>query len=349
MIKYPHADIKKSGTTTWLHRDHLKSVRVVTDNTGASTETSVYTAYGERQGNTTETKGFIGERHDPETGLIYLNARYYDPVTARFISPDDWDPVLPGVGTNRYAYAGNDPVNKSDANGHYTDPSWGGGRDLADPTSGYTGPGSSWGAGGKDGGLSSYGDIGVSTSMYAIESKFPKNHNLPPNIKELPREFKKQNKLSGKLLGAFKRSALGIALGVIFSPSIPHNTPGIPNSFLDAKIGDVYEGLPNARNVTGVQEKLSKYSLNSNHPLGKHKASRFSSKLGYNASNMASLISQIQSQITTSTAEVHSITTHGVNFGVTMSITGPNGVTAAVQTGWTVNTFGTHMNTAFVK
>ncbi|MCP4089673.1 MAG: RHS repeat-associated core domain-containing protein, partial [Gammaproteobacteria bacterium] len=97
----------------------LKSVRVVTDNSGASTETSVYAAYGERQGNTTETKGFIGERHDPETGLIYLNARYYDPITARFISPDDWDPVLPGVGTNRYAYAGNDPVNKSDPNGHF--------------------------------------------------------------------------------------------------------------------------------------------------------------------------------------------------------------------------------------
>ncbi len=36
----------------------------------------------------------------------------------RFISPDDWDPTLPGVGTNRYAYAQNDPVNKSDPNGH---------------------------------------------------------------------------------------------------------------------------------------------------------------------------------------------------------------------------------------
>ncbi|MER8887672.1 hypothetical protein, partial [Mesorhizobium sp. M0816] len=34
------------------------------------------------------------------------------------ISPDEWDPTLAGVGTNRYAYAGNDPVNQSDANGH---------------------------------------------------------------------------------------------------------------------------------------------------------------------------------------------------------------------------------------
>lgn len=59
------------------------------------------------------TRQDIGERYDPETGLLYLNARYMDPAFGRFVSPDDWDPVLEGVGTNRYAYAGNDPVNKS--------------------------------------------------------------------------------------------------------------------------------------------------------------------------------------------------------------------------------------------
>lgn len=37
---------------------------------------------------------------------------------ARFISPDTMDPTLPGVGTNRYAYSGNDPINNSDPNGH---------------------------------------------------------------------------------------------------------------------------------------------------------------------------------------------------------------------------------------
>jgi hypothetical protein len=49
---------------------------------------------------------------------MYLNARYYDPALARFISPDDWDPTMAGVGTNRYAYSGNDPINKSDPSGH---------------------------------------------------------------------------------------------------------------------------------------------------------------------------------------------------------------------------------------
>lgn len=39
-------------------------------------------------------------------------------ANARFISPDPVDPTMLGVGTNRYAYSGNDPVNKSDPNGH---------------------------------------------------------------------------------------------------------------------------------------------------------------------------------------------------------------------------------------
>jgi RHS repeat-associated protein len=72
----------------------------------------------------TISRGYIGEKHDPETGLIYLNARHLDPVLARFISPDSFDPVEPGVGTNRYAYAENDPINKSDPNGHESDPGY---------------------------------------------------------------------------------------------------------------------------------------------------------------------------------------------------------------------------------
>jgi RHS repeat-associated protein len=103
----------------------LASVRFVTNAAGAVVEQTGYAAYGEQviastgQPNTgfQAKKGYIGERYDPETGLLYLNARYMDPKFGRFISPDDWDPTLPGVGTNRYAYALNDPVNKSDPNG----------------------------------------------------------------------------------------------------------------------------------------------------------------------------------------------------------------------------------------
>ncbi|KQU79357.1 hypothetical protein ASD00_36545 [Ensifer sp. Root31] len=124
--RYPHPDLKivanaQTGavSTTFLHRDHLSSVRLVTDANGNLVEQTGYAAFGERTNTTMQTqKGYIGERFDPETGLQYLNARYYDPTFGRFISPDDWDPTRAGVGTNRYAYAGNDPINNSDPNGH---------------------------------------------------------------------------------------------------------------------------------------------------------------------------------------------------------------------------------------
>jgi RHS repeat-associated protein len=118
--RYPHMDVMVQGTAiSFLHRDHLNSVKMVTNMAGAVTERTGYAAFGEPKPSTSLPKGFIGERPDPETGMQYLNARYYDPALGRFVSPDDWDPTLAGVGTNRYAYAGNDPVNKADANGHF--------------------------------------------------------------------------------------------------------------------------------------------------------------------------------------------------------------------------------------
>jgi RHS repeat-associated protein len=123
--RYPHPDVKivgspdAGGQKFFLHRDHLASVRVVSNDAGAQAEATAYTPYGEKYNAGFSTrKGYIGERFDSETGLLYLNARYMDPSWGRFISPDDWDPTLPDVGINRYAYAQNDPINKSDPNGH---------------------------------------------------------------------------------------------------------------------------------------------------------------------------------------------------------------------------------------
>lgn len=49
---------------------------------------------------------------------MFLNARYYDPALGLFTSPDWFEVTEPGVGTNRYAYSGNDPVNKLDPLGN---------------------------------------------------------------------------------------------------------------------------------------------------------------------------------------------------------------------------------------
>ncbi|WP_181168039.1 RHS repeat protein [Mesorhizobium sp. B2-4-19] len=88
--RYPHPDIKVvNGVKYFLHRDHLASVRMVTDASGAIVEQTNYATYGERLNTGFQTqKSYIGERFDPETGLLYLNARYMDPVLGRFVSPD---------------------------------------------------------------------------------------------------------------------------------------------------------------------------------------------------------------------------------------------------------------------
>jgi RHS repeat-associated protein len=125
--KYVHDDVKRVGTGAgaapfFHHRDHLKSIKVITNASGVEVQRTTYAAYGDRSSQTgshVETKSFIGERRDEESGLLFLNARFYDPALGRFISPDWWDPNKPGVGTCRYCYADNDPVNKSDANGHW--------------------------------------------------------------------------------------------------------------------------------------------------------------------------------------------------------------------------------------
>jgi hypothetical protein len=43
------------------------------------------------------------------------------PASARYLTPDTFDPWLAGVDINRYGYAGNDPINGSDLNGHIYD------------------------------------------------------------------------------------------------------------------------------------------------------------------------------------------------------------------------------------
>ncbi len=109
--------------TSWSHKDHLSSTRNVSFMPGGDAATRHdYGPYGQpyaANGSTIlDDRAYIDERFDPETGLEYLNFRYYDPMLGRFLNPDTLDPTVPGVGTNRYAYAFNDPINGSDPSGH---------------------------------------------------------------------------------------------------------------------------------------------------------------------------------------------------------------------------------------
>lgn len=59
--------------------------------------------------------------YDAESGLYYLQSRYYDPVTGRFVNADEMSTM--GVSPmdvsdkNLYAYCDNNPVNRTDDGG----------------------------------------------------------------------------------------------------------------------------------------------------------------------------------------------------------------------------------------
>ena len=66
---------------------------------------------------------YRGYYYDAETGLYYLQSRYYDPAIGRFINSDVLASTGQGIlGCNMFAYCGNDPVLGIDESGDY--PIW---------------------------------------------------------------------------------------------------------------------------------------------------------------------------------------------------------------------------------
>ena len=61
---------------------------------------------------------YRGYYYDTETGLYYLNSRYYDPAVGRFINADSYISTGQGLaGYNMYAYCRNEPVFRKDSLG----------------------------------------------------------------------------------------------------------------------------------------------------------------------------------------------------------------------------------------
>ena len=114
------------GTDYYFRKNIFGDIIEVFASDGTSVASFVYDAYGKvlTESGTMASKvpfRYRGYYYDQETRLYYLQSRYYDPATGRFISPDSIEYLDPAVihGLNLYAYCGNNPVMNVDPDGTF--------------------------------------------------------------------------------------------------------------------------------------------------------------------------------------------------------------------------------------
>ena len=97
----------------YYSRDHLRSIREVTDDSGSVRVQYTYDPYGQSTGVGSESAsfGFDGYYSDAARGLYLAMHRPYSADSGRWLSRD---PVGESGGINLYGFVQNDPVNKVD-------------------------------------------------------------------------------------------------------------------------------------------------------------------------------------------------------------------------------------------
>ena len=119
--------IKNSTDKYYYIRNLQNDIVGILDSGGTQVVEYVYDTWGKLESVTGTMAATIGREnplryrgyyYDEETGFYYLQSRYYDPETGRFINADET--VLTGQGItsgNMYAYCGNNPVMRTDPSG----------------------------------------------------------------------------------------------------------------------------------------------------------------------------------------------------------------------------------------
>ena len=116
-----------NGTMYYYIKDLQGDITEIVDKDGKAVAEYAYDAWGNMltEDNGTLTVGklnpfrYRGYVYDEETGLYYLQSRYYDPFTGRFLNADVYTDTESGtpLSTNMFAYCENNAINKSDDEG----------------------------------------------------------------------------------------------------------------------------------------------------------------------------------------------------------------------------------------
>ncbi len=117
-----------TATTKFMLYDHIGSLSIITDQTGALVERLSFDSWGKRRSSNWQSSGtvtsgskigFTGHEQLDKVGLINMKGRVYDPVIGRFVSADPFIQE-PGMtqSYNRYSYVMNNPLNLTDPSGY---------------------------------------------------------------------------------------------------------------------------------------------------------------------------------------------------------------------------------------
>lgn len=111
----------KKTTIHYIHKDHLGSWTLITDQEGKVEQEHRFDVWGNplSQDELLFDRGFTGHEHLQGIGLINMNGRLYDPLTSSMLSPDNHI-QMPDFSQNfnRYAYCINNPLTFTDPDGN---------------------------------------------------------------------------------------------------------------------------------------------------------------------------------------------------------------------------------------
>jgi RHS repeat-associated protein len=111
-----------AGDTVYYYYTDAQGTPVVeTDAQGNVIERTYYAPYGQvLNRDLRDGPGYTRHEEDPETGLVYMQQRYYCPECGRFLSVDPVgvDPTNAG-NFNRYEYANDNPYRYTDPDGRF--------------------------------------------------------------------------------------------------------------------------------------------------------------------------------------------------------------------------------------
>ena len=125
---------KRGNSEYYYIRNGQGDIIGILDSSGTQIVSYVYDSWGKLvsiSGSQAETIGeanpfrYRGYYYDTETGLYYLNSRYYDPEVGRWINADD-PGIIDGANdhileNNLFAYCFNNPINMEDQTGLWPD------------------------------------------------------------------------------------------------------------------------------------------------------------------------------------------------------------------------------------